>query len=82
MEIAYWRTATGEEVDFVLDNGHHLLAVEVKATTRPTLQDARHLTAFHEEHGADAPASLLLHCGTEVSWLTPEVLAAPWWTVL
>ncbi len=34
-EIMYWRTTTGEEVDFVIERSKLLLPVEVKATTNP-----------------------------------------------
>ena len=81
-EVLYWRTAIGEEVDFVIETGDRLLPVEVKATARPRLRDAGHLRAFHAEYGDRARAGLLLHTGTAVEWLAPNVLAAPWWRVL
>ena len=34
-ELGYWRTAIGEEVDFVIETGGRLLPVEVKASARP-----------------------------------------------
>lgn len=80
LDISYWRTATGEEVDFVLEGHGRLLPVEVKATERPNLRDARHLISFCDEYGSEAPAALLLHCGTVSEWLTPQVFATPWWT--
>jgi len=36
VEVAYWRTASGEEVDFVIEADNALLPIEVKATRRPT----------------------------------------------
>ena len=39
-ELGYWRTAVGEEVDFVIETAHTLLPIEVKATSRPRLADA------------------------------------------
>ena len=36
-EVFYWRTAIGEEVDFVIEAGGRLLPIEVKATGRPRL---------------------------------------------
>lgn len=81
-EITYWRTATGEEIDLVIEVGGALLPVEVKATNRPRLADARHLRAFRAEYGGMARAGLLLHTGTTTEWLAPGVLAAPWWRVL
>ena len=81
-EILYWRATTGEEVDFVLEAGKHLVAIEVKATNSPRLDDARHLRTFREEYKTKARTALLLHAGERTEWLAPGILAAPWWRVL
>ncbi len=81
-EVFYWRTAIGEEVDFVIEAGGRLLPIEVKATGRPRLGDATHLRTFHAEYGEQAHAGLLLHTGSTLEWLAPNVLAVPWWKVL
>ena len=81
-ELFYWRTTTGEEVDFVIEVDGKLLPVEVKATSRPRLSDAAHLRTFRKEYGSKARAGLLLHTGSTLDWLTPDVLAAPWWKVV
>jgi predicted AAA+ superfamily ATPase len=81
VEIAYWRTATGEEVDFVLETKEGLLPVEVKATARPRIADAKHLLSFRAEYGK-ARSGLLLHTGSRIEWLAAGILAAPWWRVL
>ena len=81
-EVYYWRTAVGEEVDFVIEAGGRLLPIEIKGTGRPRLADAAHLRAFRAEYGRSVRAGLLLHTGKALEWLTPEVLAAPWWRVV
>ena len=81
-EIGYWRTATGEEVDFVIETGGKLLPIEIKASARPRIADAKHLRSFRAEYGKKARAGLLLHTGSTLEWLAPDVLAAPWWKVL
>ncbi len=81
-QVMYWRTASGREVDFVVEWRGHLLPVEVKATARPRTGDADGLRTFRHEHSDRALAGLLLHTGDRVSWLADGVLAAPWWTVL
>lgn len=81
-DVLHWRTATGEEVDFVIEADGSVLPLEVKATRRPRLRDAAHLRSFRAEYGRAARAGLLLHSGDSVEWLTPGVLAAPWWRVL
>lgn len=81
-ELGYWRTASGEEVDFVIEVDDRLLPVEVKAAARPRLGDAANLRSFKREYGKKARAGLLLHTGSTLEWLTPDVLAAPWWRVI
>jgi uncharacterized protein len=81
-EICYWRTAIGEEVDFVIESGGQLLPMEIKASARPRLADAAHLRTFRSEYGKKSRAGLLLHTGNALEWLAPDVLAAPWWRVL
>jgi len=81
-ELFYWRSTIGEEVDFVIETGGRLLPIEVKASARPRLGDARHLLTFRAEYGRKARAGLLLHTGKTLQWIAPDVLAAPWWYVL
>jgi predicted AAA+ superfamily ATPase len=81
-EVLYWRTATGEEVDFVIEAGGALLPIEVKATAKPRVGDAKHLRAFREEYGRRCRPGLVLHTGDATEWLAPGLLAAPWWKVL
>jgi uncharacterized protein len=81
-EILFWRTTAGEEVDFVIEHKGQLLPVEVKASSRPRLADARSLQLFREEYPDRARTGLLLHTGNELSWLAEGVLAAPWWSVI
>lgn len=81
-EVHHWRTYGQEEVDFVIEAGNRLLPVEVKATTRPTHRDIRHLQTFRSEYADDVVGGLLLHAGDETVWLADGILATPWWRVL
>lgn len=81
VQICYWRTTSGEEVDFVIEAAGRLLPVEVKATSRPRLADATALRSFRAEYPDLSRSGLLLHTGTEIDWLTRDVVAAPWWAV-
>ncbi len=82
-EITYWRTARGEEVDFVIEAGAGtLVPVEVKATTRPSTKETAGLCAFMDEYGDRVKGGLLLYGGTETFWIAKGVLAAPWWAVI
>jgi predicted AAA+ superfamily ATPase len=81
-EILYWRTSAGDEVDFVVESKGQVLPIEVKATEKPRLADARGLLTFRKEYPDLARAGLLLHAGREVEWIAEGVLAAPWWKVV
>jgi hypothetical protein len=80
--VLYWRTSTGEEVDFVVEWRGKVLPIEVKASDRPRLEDARSLRLFLDEYKDLARSGLLLHTGSEISWITDRVLAVPWWKVI
>jgi predicted AAA+ superfamily ATPase len=81
-QILYWRTASGEEVDLVIEHPRGLLPIEVKATARPSTRDARHLRTFCEEYADRVQEGLLLHDGEEIFWIGRGILAAPWWRVI
>ena len=80
--IMYWRTSTGDEVDFVIEHKGKLLGVEVKATANPGYNDARGLRTFLQEYGSDALGGLLLYGGDETLWISEGILAVPWWKVI
>jgi predicted AAA+ superfamily ATPase len=81
-EVAYWRTAHGEEVDFVVDRKRKLLAIEVKSGGAPAPRDATHISSFLQQYGARALGGIVVHGGEESYWLGERILAAPWWRVL
>ncbi len=49
--LNFWRTKSGLEVDFVLDDGR--IAVEVKGGSTVTSRDLRPLRAFIDEYSPD-----------------------------
>jgi hypothetical protein len=61
-------------------NGYHSRHSDPGAA-RPRLRDAAPLRAFRAEYGKAARTGLLLHTGSTVEWLAPDVLAVPWWRV-
>ncbi|MFN2239993.1 MAG: ATP-binding protein [Thermoanaerobaculia bacterium] len=80
-EVLYWRTAAGQEVDFVIETPKRVFPIEVKASGRITTSDARNLEIFLDDYADLADGGLLLHGGNEMFPLTRRVLAAPWWMV-
>lgn len=80
--VCYWRTATGEEADFVVETAGKVVPIEIKSSQKPTLHDARHLLTFLSEYGAAAPFGLLLHNGTDLERIAERVWAVPLGTAL
>jgi uncharacterized protein len=79
--LYHWRLASGQEVDFVLEDGGRLLPIEVKAASGVGRSEARHLRTFRDRH-SNAPRGLLLSCDEEIRLLAPGIVAAPWWAVI
>lgn len=80
-EVLYWRTAAGEEVDFVVEAAGRTLPIEIKAAARLTPADARGLESFLAEYSDSSDGALILYGGHETFPLTRRVLAVPWWRV-
>lgn len=78
----YWRDEADREVDFVIERGDRILAIEVKATTKPSSDDWRHLRHFVREYDERCAGALLLHAGDETFRASDRVLVTPWWRVL
>jgi len=75
--LFYWRTVTGKEVDFVLEWGRRLLAVEVKLSDRPKFSDVETLRLFLDEY-PETSACLLVYTGEEVKIMHEKIVAIPW----
>jgi predicted AAA+ superfamily ATPase len=60
--LHYWRTAAGDEVDFVLYGERGLKAVEVKGTHVPRSEDLRGLRRFREDY--PQAKAFLVYTGT------------------
>lgn len=80
--LHYWRDEADREVDFVIEQGDRVLAVEVKATTNPGPDDWKHLKHFVREYDDRCVGALLLHGGDDTFQASDRVLVTPWWRVL
>jgi predicted AAA+ superfamily ATPase len=74
--LSYWRTASGQEVDFILESPRRLLPIEVKATSHPGLDDARHIEAFLEDNPKAGIGVVACRC-RRPKILAPSLLAVP-----
>lgn len=80
--LHYWRDEADREVDFVIERGDAVVAVEVKATTRPGPDDWKHLKHFVREYDDRCVGAMLLHGGDATFRAADRVLVTPWWRVL
>ena len=79
-QIFFWRTTTGNEVDFVLEWGRKLLAIEVKLSGKAKYADADTLRFFLEEY-PEAVAGILIYAGNEIRVMHEKIVAVPWVTL-
>ena len=70
-QFYFWRTATGQEADLVLDRGNRRIAIEIKSNSATNVHDARKLEATLDDIGADA--GWLVGIGGESTSLTTRV---------
>jgi len=75
--IFYWRTVTGKEVDFVIEWGRKLLAIEVKLSGKPKYSDIENLKIFLTEY-PETTAGILIHTGNEIKIMHEKIIALPW----
>lgn len=77
-ELFYWRTVSGQEVDFVLeDRTGKVVGIEVKAAATLGSNDVRGLQALANAVGKDWIRGVVLYSGTEVIPFAPNLHAVP-----
>lgn len=77
--LSHLRTAEGRhEVDIIVEVGaRRLVAIEIKATSTPGPDDAKHLRWLGRELGDSVVASVLLHTGPVTIEMEHGVMACP-----
>ncbi len=80
--LYHYRTSSGAEIDFLLEQGRRVLPIEVKSNASLRTEEGRAIEAFCDEHGRQAPFGLVLHDGDELLPLTNRVLGVPLCSVL
>lgn len=76
-KIFYWRTTTGKEVDFVLEWGRRLLAIEIKMSSTTKFSDIETLRLFIEEY-PETSSGILIYTGDKIKILHEKIVAIPW----
>lgn len=77
-ELSHYRTRDGIEVDIVLENTlGEVVAVEVKASATPSVDDFRGIRHLADRIGDDLIAGFVLHTGTRTFPFGPKFRAVP-----
>ena len=72
------RTKEGrQEIDLVVEVSGSVLAIEFKASSAPSVSDARHLTWLRDQLGKRFVAGAVVHTGPDVFVLGDRVFAVP-----
>ena len=75
--LYFWRTLEGNEIDFVLEHGRRMLAVEVKRADSLGYRDTAGLRLFLEKH-PKTTAGLIVYGGKAIKRLDEKIVAIPW----
>jgi len=75
--LYFWRTGSGHEVDFVVDDGQRLIPIEAKLTSKPTRKDAAAIEELQRLFGDRAGRGLVVCLCRERFPLTKSVDAVP-----
>jgi len=76
-EMSFWRTRTGQEVDFLLERGDDVVGIEVKWSGKLDPRQLKSLDACRDALGPRWRLGLLLHGGTEAVALDERTAALP-----
>lgn len=77
LQIYFWRTAAGGEVDFVVEYGQKLIPIEVKTSATPRPAMAGGIESFRRDLRERAAAGFVVHPGDARLPLAPGVTALP-----
>jgi uncharacterized protein len=75
--LFYWRTATGAEVDVVVETQSGLIPIEIKLSETPRLEMAKEIHIFQRDFGDKALPGYVIHPGNVTLPLGQGVTALP-----
>lgn len=75
--LYFWRTSTGSEVDFVVEEDQVLIPIESKLSATPSSQMAKNILQFKEDFGKQAGKGFVIYNGNMKLTLGKEVMAWP-----
>ena len=75
--LYFWRTQAGQEVDFLIEQGGRLVAIEVKWAHRIEESEIRNLERCAGDLKDKLRFSVILYGGTEIVPFSPRIVALP-----
>ena len=63
VDLSFYRTQDGKEIDFILDNGKSLIPIEIKAAHTVTTQDFRHINHFINQNAGKVSQGIVFYAG-------------------
>ena len=76
-KLRYWRDHAGPEVDYVIEYNRQYIPIEVKWTSTPKKEHAKHLITFMQEYDCVKPAYIICRTPRAVQ-INEQVIAIPW----
>ncbi len=76
-QVYFWRTASGTEVDFVVESEGKLIPIEVKLSATPKPAMAAGIISFQQDFRGKAGTGYVIHSGQIRLSLAPGVMAVP-----
>lgn len=77
-KVYYWRTGGGAEVDCIIDTAASLIPIEIKADSKPRLNELRGLTGFIETYKEFCDRGYVITTGRIPEKLTDKIILIPW----
>ncbi|MHB1011427.1 MAG: ATP-binding protein [Desulfobacteria bacterium] len=75
--LYFWRTATGVEVDLIVESGGRLLPLEIRMSATPDRSMARDIVSFRKDLYGLAEKGFVVHPGDVTLALSPDAVALP-----
>ncbi len=66
VDISFYRTSDDKEIDFILDNGSSLTAIEVKSAKTVTMADFKHIKHFAESTNGLLKTGYVMYNGNKI----------------
>ncbi len=75
--LYFWRDQTGHEIDFLIEKGHRLISIEVKAGATVTRDQLKNLIYYSRLSGENLERSFLIYAG-ERAYIREGIKVLPW----